>query len=171
MLNLLDDERVFLRSLGALSLDSDGGEMLAGLTSAESHFLVNSDAKAHTGADVAERAMYDQILRTHLRARLDALDRQACHLGRSRVWGLDEGDVVRLKCGGPDIDVIGLIDAYPFRDGTGPGVYCVWEESHVRYEQVYPLQAVEPVRTAASWHVRRADATGIGGVLLGFGPF
>lgn len=149
MLNLIDEDRAFLRSLGALTLNSDDEETLVGLTSAESHFLVNFKAKSRTGGEFAERIVYDQILRLHLRARLDALNKATGYLGRIGIVGYCEGDVVRLKCGGPVLDVVGLVDAYPFKDGPECGVFCVCEESGYRYEQVYPLYAVEPVQRAS----------------------
>ncbi|KQV81023.1 hypothetical protein ASD15_14175 [Massilia sp. Root351] len=149
MLNLIEEDRAFLRTLGALTLNSEGEETLVGLTSAESHLLVNFKAKARTAGDFAERVVYDQVLRLHLRARLDALNKTAGYLGGSGIIGYREGDVVRLKCGGPALDVVGLVDAYPFKDGPEPGVFCVWEESCYRYEQVYPLYAVESVQLAS----------------------
>lgn len=149
MLNLMNKDRQFLRSLGALTVDSEGQETLVGLTVAESHFLVNFKAQSCTRADMAERMVYDQIVRLHLCARLDALHPAADFLDRRDKFGFREGDVVRLKCGGPDIDVVGLVDAYPFIDGPEPGVFSVGQHSGVRYEQVYPLCAVEPVRLAS----------------------
>lgn len=73
MLQLSPDDRRFLMGLGALSINSDGDEVMAGLTAAESRFLVDFRMGGSTAAERAEYWLYHQILRTHLRARLEAL--------------------------------------------------------------------------------------------------
>jgi uncharacterized protein YodC (DUF2158 family) len=150
MLRLSHDERVFLIGLGVLTTDADGNEVLAGLSAEQSHFLVDFSSSP-TAAELAQRWIYHQTLGMHIAARLDAINKQTgCPAlpdgGTADVFG--EGDVVRLKCGGPEIDVIGTIDVYPFQDGPAPGVFCVWEDRHERHEQVYPICAIEPVAAA-----------------------
>lgn len=148
MLKLPDDERSFLISLGALTVDAEGNDVLAGLTAEESHFLVDFKSRPATPGDGAQRWLYHQFLAMHLGARLDAINkRTGCPFLGDGVdqHGFGEGDIVRLKCGGPDISVVGTIEAYPFKDGPGPGVFCVWEENNRRHEQVFPLCAIEAV--------------------------
>lgn len=66
------------------------------------------------------------------------------------MHGFREGDVVRVKCGGPDMDVLCVTPDYPFSDGPAPAVFCVWDAGMFRFEQAYPLCAIEQV-----WHERR----------------
>lgn len=151
MLRLPDEERDFLIGLGVLATDADGNEVLAGLTAAQSQFLVDF-CPSPTTAELAQRWIYHRRLGMHIGARLDAINKQTgcpalADSDTAEVFG--EGDVVRLKCGGPEVDVIGTIDVYPFQDGAAPGVFCVWEDRHERHEQVYPICAVEPVKPAA----------------------
>lgn len=147
MLNLPDEERSFLIQLGALVVDADGNDVLSGLTAKESRFLVDFRARRSTPAARAEYWLYQQVLTTHLGARLDAVNkRTGCPFladGQDQA-AFREGAVVRLKCGGPAVTIVGTVEAYPFKDGPGPGVFCVWEDGRRRYEQVYPPCAIEP---------------------------
>jgi hypothetical protein len=157
MLRLSEDERDLLISLGVLTTDADGNEVLAGLTTEESHFLVDFQTSP-CAANLAQRRIYHQIVAMHVAARLDVLNkRTGCPAlpdgAAADIFG--EGDVVRLKCGGPEIDVLGTIDAYPFKDGVAPGVFCVWVDKHQQHEHVYPICAVEPVAAHPHWAQRR----------------
>ena len=147
MLNLPEEERSFLIKLGALIVDADGNDVLTGLTATESRFLVDFRAKRSTAAARAEYWLYQQVLAMHLGARLDAVNkRTGCpFLGDGQDQAAFREDaIVRLKCGGPEVTVVGTVEAYPFKDGPGPGVFCVWEDGGQRYEQVYPPCAIEP---------------------------
>lgn len=138
MLSLLADERTLLHSLGALALDSDGQEILTGLTLAESNYLIGFRTKLNTANELAEWRLFNQILRTHLRATLATPHRRDGYLARIGIIGFHEGDVVRLKGGGPTADVLGIIDDYCFEDGPEVGLFCVWENAGHRFEQVFP---------------------------------
>lgn len=66
-----------------------------------------------------------------------------------------EGDLVCLKCGGPEIEVVCTVEAYPFQDGAGPAVFCLWEGKHFRIEQAFPPYALERVGRAHPSYARR----------------
>lgn len=59
-----------------------------------------------------------------------------------------EGDLVCLKCGGPEIEVVCTVEAYPFAEGPEPAIFCMWEGKHFRIELAYPPYALDPVRRA-----------------------
>ena len=56
-----------------------------------------------------------------------------------------EGDLVRLKIGGPEMAVLAVIQDYAFPDGAGTGVFCVSESNNLLFEQVYPPDVIEVV--------------------------
>jgi hypothetical protein len=56
-----------------------------------------------------------------------------------------EGDLVCLKCGGPEIEVVCKVDLYHFDDGPAPAVFCIWEDKNFRFEQAYPPYVLERV--------------------------
>lgn len=112
MLSLLQDERALLLDLGLLAKNTEGEETLAGLTSAESNFLVNFKTDGYTAGDLAERYLYDQILRAHLRARLEAFMDWTVTSPRPGRIGLRPGNYVRLRSGGPSREVMGVADSY-----------------------------------------------------------
>ena len=66
-----------------------------------------------------------------------------------------EGDVVRLKGGGPHMDVIATVYDYPFERGVAPAVYCAWDDNHFRFEQMFHPHALEPVLPARPLYERR----------------
>ncbi|MES2257214.1 MAG: hypothetical protein V4724_01785 [Pseudomonadota bacterium] len=59
---------------------------------------------------------------------------------------IKEGDVVRLKCGGPTMDVLAVLPAYPFQSGIATAVYCIPSNAQFRFEQILPLYALDIVR-------------------------
>ncbi|WP_377705270.1 hypothetical protein [Pseudoduganella sp. UC29_71] len=80
MLDLSTQERGLLIRLGALIVDAEGEEVLAGLTVAESNFLVAQRSGPILAAEQAEHWLYQQILEAHLRARLALLSRRLDYL-------------------------------------------------------------------------------------------
>lgn len=66
-----------------------------------------------------------------------------------------EGDLVCLKCGGPEIEVVCSVADYPFPGGIGPAVFCISDRGHFRFEQVYPPIALDVVQRARPAYERR----------------
>jgi uncharacterized protein YodC (DUF2158 family) len=66
-----------------------------------------------------------------------------------------EGDLVRLKCGGPEIEVVCRVSQYQFEDGPAPAVFCLWEDRNFRFELAYPLHVLERVSRARPLYERR----------------
>lgn len=58
----------------------------------------------------------------------------------------NEGDVVRVKCGGPDMTVVCVDDNYFAHAQTALAVFCVYEKDHFLFEQAYPEYALDIVR-------------------------
>lgn len=76
MLDLTDALRSYLQQTGALLFDQDGQEILAGLTHAESNFIIRY-ARAPGEVPIAERRLYYQLNELHLKARLRNLQLDA----------------------------------------------------------------------------------------------
>lgn len=58
-----------------------------------------------------------------------------------------EGDVVRVKCGGPAMSVLCVTRDYPMGDESmDTAVFCVWDCGQYFYEQAYPPYALDLVR-------------------------
>ena len=57
-----------------------------------------------------------------------------------------EGDIVRVKCGGPDMTVVCVDDNFFAREETALAVFCVYEKDHFLFEQAYPEYALDIVR-------------------------
>ena len=61
---------------------------------------------------------------------------------------ISEGDLVRLKCGGPDMTVVAMTSVYNFGNEVAtPGAYCVYENRQFVFEQAYPLHSLEVIRS------------------------
>lgn len=71
MLKISAKERLLLQSFGALSHDSDGDEILIGLTPAESTFVVEYRHSSGSEFSPAEKILYLELSQRHLLARLD----------------------------------------------------------------------------------------------------
>lgn len=57
-----------------------------------------------------------------------------------------EGDMVRVKCGGPPMTVL-CVDANYFANANNAtAVFCVFEKDHFMFEQAYPECALDIVR-------------------------
>lgn len=60
---------------------------------------------------------------------------------------ISEGDLVCLKCGGPEMMVVAMTAVYTFgNDAPTPGAYCIVERNQFLHENAYPLYALEIVR-------------------------
>lgn len=71
MLKFSAKERLLLQSFGALAHDSDGEEILVGLTPAESVFVVHYGHASGGEFSPAEKILYLELSQKHLLARLD----------------------------------------------------------------------------------------------------
>jgi uncharacterized protein YodC (DUF2158 family) len=54
-----------------------------------------------------------------------------------------EGDLVRVKCGGPEMSVVCIVEDYKFDHMRETGVFCVYEKDHLLFEQAYPSRALD----------------------------
>ena len=63
----------------------------------------------------------------------------------------NEGDIVRVKCGGPDMTVVCVDEHYFADDDAALAVFCVYEKDHFLFEQAYPEYTLDIVR----YHWRR----------------
>lgn len=72
-LKLSDDERSFLKSIGAISISKDGEEMLTGLTVEESIFLLQFQFDFLKKHSAAELIMIGELKRRHTAARWSQL--------------------------------------------------------------------------------------------------
>ena len=66
-----------------------------------------------------------------------------------------EGDLVCLKCGGPEIEVLCTVDAYPFDEGPAPAIFCLWVGQHFHIAKAFPPYALERVHRARPPYERR----------------
>lgn len=73
MLDLDDARRSELILRGALTIDDDGDEVLAGLTLAESHFYLVFEEHPVETHDTGETSLYYQLKHKHLAARAATL--------------------------------------------------------------------------------------------------
>ncbi|MBV6324385.1 hypothetical protein [Duganella violaceipulchra] len=71
MLNLTDKIERFLKQTGALIKDSDGQDVLRGLSYSESSFFIEYEQNEDPSS--AERELYLQLRKRHLSARLHAM--------------------------------------------------------------------------------------------------
>jgi hypothetical protein len=67
----------------------------------------------------------------------------------------NEGDIVRLKCGGPELAVLATLPAFQYEDGFALAVLCVLEDPYPRRLQAYPPYALDPVQIATVPYERR----------------
>ena len=58
----------------------------------------------------------------------------------------NEGDIVRVKCGGPDMTVVCVDVDYFSQDDKPLAVFCIYEKDHFLFEQAYPEYALDIVR-------------------------
>lgn len=56
-----------------------------------------------------------------------------------------EGDVVRVKVGGPSMSVVCVVENYAFGDERDTAVLCIFENEHMLFEQAYPPRALDKV--------------------------
>ncbi|CAN7463729.1 DUF2158 domain-containing protein [Pseudoduganella sp. LjRoot289] len=61
------------------------------------------------------------------------------------------GDVVRLKTGGADMEVLCTAQRYPFPEGEAEAVLCIWEDTHFRFEKAFPVASLDIVSRASAW--------------------
>jgi hypothetical protein len=73
MLNLTDERRRELHDRGALTVDSDGDEVLVGLTLSESHFFLIMEEDPLELHATGELALYYQLKHKHLCTRSAAI--------------------------------------------------------------------------------------------------
>jgi hypothetical protein len=69
MLALHEIARSRLRLMGALAVDRDGDEVLAGLSVAESEFFLSFDNEPEDGCETAENLLFLSLQHRHLIAR------------------------------------------------------------------------------------------------------
>lgn len=58
----------------------------------------------------------------------------------------NEGDIVRVKCGGPDMTVLCIDGDYFTQEENRTAVFCVYEKDHFLFEQAYPECALDIIR-------------------------
>lgn len=73
MLKINDQIRKLLKSTGAIQFDADGEEVLAGLTPAESLFMLACSQEAPSARDPGDAFLLNQLKHRHLTARLAQL--------------------------------------------------------------------------------------------------
>ena len=66
-----------------------------------------------------------------------------------------EGDLVCLKCGGPEIAVLCTVEAYPFDEGFAPAIFCLGVGQHFHIEQALPPYALDRVHRPRPPYERR----------------
>lgn len=57
-----------------------------------------------------------------------------------------EGDIVRVKCGGPEMTVLCVDGDYFAQEDNRTAVFCVYEKDHYLFEQAYPEYALDIIR-------------------------
>ncbi len=57
-----------------------------------------------------------------------------------------EGDLVRVKCGGPEMSVLCVVENYTFEEELDTGIFCLFERDNLLFEQAYPPRALDLVR-------------------------
>lgn len=62
------------------------------------------------------------------------------------------GDTVRQKCGGPGMTVVSIDLAYPCKDGSIGGLFCIWEKDSLLFEDVFSPYALDLIRHGAPLH-------------------
>ena len=72
----------------------------------------------------------------------------------------NEGDIVRVKCGGPDMTVVCVDNNYFSQDDKPLAVFCVYEKDHFLFEQAYPEYALYIVRYERRRYTREDQQTG-----------
>lgn len=74
------------------------------------------------------------------------------------------GDVVRLKSGGAEMEVLCTAKHYPFPEGEEEAVLCIWDDTHFRFEKAFPQSALDIVSPANAtqylWPKRYAKSLG-----------
>ena len=70
MLNINHKTRVLLRAMGALQINEDGDEVLAGLTLSESNFMLAVGQQEPQARDAGDMFLTNQLRHRHLEARL-----------------------------------------------------------------------------------------------------
>lgn len=83
MLDLDDTTRTRLRAKGTLIVDDEGDEVLAGLTVAESQFLLLFEQHPSVGFASAESSLYFHLKHKHLMARCARIHRAMAQLDSS----------------------------------------------------------------------------------------
>ena len=73
MLQITDQIRALLKATDAIQFDSDGEEVLAGLTPAESTFVLACSKEAPSTRHPGDAFLLNQLRHRHLTARLDQL--------------------------------------------------------------------------------------------------
>lgn len=58
----------------------------------------------------------------------------------------NEGDIVRVKCGGPEMTVLCIDNDYYAQEDRRTAVFCVYEKDQYLFEQAYPECALDIVR-------------------------
>lgn len=56
-----------------------------------------------------------------------------------------EGDIVRVKCGGPAMSVVCIVEDYVFDSEPDTAVLCIFENEHILFKQAYPPRALDKV--------------------------
>ena len=88
MLNINHKTRILLRAMGALEVNDDGDEVLAGLTLSESNFMLAIGQQEPQERDAGDMFLTNQLRHRHLEARLQ----QLYHQNRAVRPGHKDGD-------------------------------------------------------------------------------
>lgn len=68
----------------------------------------------------------------------------------------NEGDIVRVKCGGPEMTVLCVDGNYFTQEERRTAVFCVYEKDHYLFEQAYPECALDIIRYERRRYARDA---------------
>lgn len=82
MLKINDQIRKLLKATGAIQFDADGEEVLAGLTPAESVFVLECSQEAPSVRNPGDAFLLNQLKHRHLNARLSQLGYTSNSIGQ-----------------------------------------------------------------------------------------